>query len=666
MKKATLLAVFLLFAMLPKAHAGDVYPLESFETGSAGWTATGLWHRADSSDPCAVAHTHSGTADWYYGTSLCTYDTGSRNAGLLTSPEIILPAGANAAMLSFFSYYETETSGPWYDVRYVLVSVDGGGWTPIQQLAGDQMDTWVPVVIDLSAYTGHTVRIGFSFDTIDEILNAFRGWYIDDVLVVASGFYSSFDPVSYSWIDIADPANVTAIAGDDAGGTVPLGFTFNYWGNPYTTVNISTNGYLTFGPDVSVWGNQNIPNTAVPNNVIAPFWDDLYIYSSANAKIYATTVGTAPDRKFVVTWSDADFCCAMNNGRLTFQAILSESDLSITYQYRDMVSVDAGRSGGNSATIGLENSGGTDAKVFSYNTLNVTDGLAIRSVPLDSDGNGTPDMVELLTGANPVDSDHDGVPDILELLFGTDPATNNGPTTITSAGPGSAYGTAYFAFSAGSFDSSTEGFRVYYGPQPGVTIDDYPAFFDIPNTAANQTTYIDQSWGMQGSSMVYVRIAAYKTISGGTRKYIGAPSNELATYFAGAKNDPANQNAGAIANDNAKTQNDLRCFIATAAYGSPFEKQVVWLRLVRDRYLLTNAAGAWLVKAYYRLSPPLARFISRHAWARGATRIGLLPLIGLSWVLVQAPMALRIALIAAFLALPVLCILLFRRRTIKT
>ena len=67
-------------------------------------------------------------------------------------------------------------------------------------------------------------------------------------------------------------------------------------------------------------------------------------------------------------------------------------------------------------------------------------------------------------------------------------------------------------------------------------------------------------------------------------------------------------------------KDERMCFLATAAYGTPASEKVDLLRQFRDELLLKNPAGRALVAVYYKLSPPIAEFISQHPTLRTVVR----------------------------------------------
>ncbi len=71
------------------------------------------------------------------------------------------------------------------------------------------------------------------------------------------------------------------------------------------------------------------------------------------------------------------------------------------------------------------------------------------------------------------------------------------------------------------------------------------------------------------------------------------------------------------------------CFIATATFGTPMAHEVNILRKFRDGFLLQNRTGEIFVRAYYKLSPPIARTIEKSEMLRRFVRILLTPIVKL-------------------------------------
>jgi hypothetical protein len=170
----------------------------------------------------------------------------------------------------------------------------------------------------------------------------------------------------YGWVDISGDGIVPGSGDDSNYGPFNLEFPFSFYGNVFTGVRIGTNGFLTFTSTVTAVTNQGIPNSSEPNNLIAPFWDDLDP-SSGGTLLYRSE----PTR-FIVQWQDVPRWQSGGGGAPeTFQVILN-SDGSIVFQYEDIQDF-------NSSTVGIENASGNDGLEVAFNSPTyLHNGLAIR------------------------------------------------------------------------------------------------------------------------------------------------------------------------------------------------------------------------------------------------------------------------------------------------
>ncbi|WP_136806692.1 delta-60 repeat domain-containing protein [Desulfosediminicola flagellatus] len=90
------------------------------------------------------------------------------------------------------------------------------------------------------------------------------------------------------------------------------------------------------------------------------------------------------------------------------------------------------------------------------------------------------------------------------------------------------------------------------------------------------------------------------------------------------------------------------CFIATAAFGSKLNKHVVVLRELRDRVLQKYVLGRKFIAVYYDYSPYLADFIRGHEGVRAITRLSLLPVVGISYLLLHGNALMFFAMLSVF------------------
>ena len=139
----------------------------------------------------------------------------TNNSGELISPSINLSAATGAINLTFDTYWEIESVNPnagGYDLMTVSASSDGGTtWKILARLnpLSDPVSTidrapvpfsntgfnsapmWLTqegitlIDSDGSSLAGKTIKLKFTFATVDGLYNGFRGWMVDNIKINA-------------------------------------------------------------------------------------------------------------------------------------------------------------------------------------------------------------------------------------------------------------------------------------------------------------------------------------------------------------------------------------------------------------------------------------------------------------------------------------------------
>jgi hypothetical protein len=180
---------------------------------------------------------------------------------------------------------------------------------------------------------------------------------------------------------------------------VPAGILFN--GVSYTSISLSTNGFVQLGGGNSSWPqNRNMPDPTPPNNVLAPFWTDLHPLGTdglGGGKMYFGYLTYPSGRTWVVAeWNDV--LVKGSTARQTFQVWLQVGGRieDIVYSYIKV----QGNGAFGSLTIGAESANGTLGEPYYYNgtgTMPVANTNLMVSSPQASAG-GTATITFQATG----------------------------------------------------------------------------------------------------------------------------------------------------------------------------------------------------------------------------------------------------------------------------
>jgi hypothetical protein len=339
---------------------------EDFEWTDYRWSYGGLWH--DVLGYLDIpGHPYSRNRSpvysmWYGQDGTGDYSTGARTRGILSTTQLIsIPTSAVSVTVSFWSWEETEQSGPGgcspppalcvYDIRSLFIS---GTVSPTWQLLWSTRFTptverqWHQVVADISAYQGQAVHLLFLFDSMDASLNGYEGWYLDDIAIVAHGVSVPGYDLTDSWVqsfheDYPDltPDQEIHLDRVEAAGVTPWQVTDDgdeqssaavaahpvrdipvVWTHSYTNSHglpVGDVEYMALNRD----GTTSVPLTKVTDNSGTTF---------PSVEDYNTTVAANPaDGSTIIAWTHCLSCPVSYMTRVynTYYAIYDDSGLVV-------------------------------------------------------------------------------------------------------------------------------------------------------------------------------------------------------------------------------------------------------------------------------------------------------------------------------------------------
>lgn len=169
---------------------------------------------------------------------------------------------------------------------------------------------------------------------------------------------------SYNFNDISTNGTSLTLNDESVSSALPIGFPFIYYGQAQTEAYVSSNGFITFDQpiDAGCCTGRYLPTLDNYSNVISLFWEDFNPlsnpYPTPNEGVFYKTIGTAPNRTFIVQYNEVPHF--FNGPPITAQIQLHEGTHEIDLVYQDApFDID-----GAYTSIGIENGDQTDGLTY--------------------------------------------------------------------------------------------------------------------------------------------------------------------------------------------------------------------------------------------------------------------------------------------------------------
>jgi hypothetical protein len=171
---------------------------------------------------------------------------------------------------------------------------------------------------------------------------------------------------AYQWVEINGVGTPLSLGDDTYTASLPMGITFPWYGNNYTTLHVSTNGFVSFtAPSGLYYTNGGIPSTADPDDMVGAYWDDLNAADGGHVYTYQDVANA----RFIIEWDAVPLFRTGGGGPpQTFEIILN-ADGSVATQYKTVTEA-------TSATVGIENVDGSVGLQIVFNAAYLHNALA--------------------------------------------------------------------------------------------------------------------------------------------------------------------------------------------------------------------------------------------------------------------------------------------------
>ncbi len=202
------------------------------------------------------------------------------------------------------------------------------------------------------------------------VKNGVEGPPSDEVSALVGGS-RGYQKIAFA--PVTEPLANRVLLDDDArSDALPIGFSFNFFDRTYTEFVILSNGFISFDTTITDMSARRDSYYAHDlqvndewNNIIALAWADLSPNVELGGTISYETLGTAPNRRLVVSFEDVTYYGGSNMANVTTQSILYEGsnlvEIHTTYQDRLQDTDGEFQPGEDNITQGVENADGNEA-----------------------------------------------------------------------------------------------------------------------------------------------------------------------------------------------------------------------------------------------------------------------------------------------------------------